>query len=182
MKALKEIGIKKTIRFVGETFLLLIFKLMIFPNLRVLFLRLLGSQIGKNVVIHNIHLFNLYRGSFRNLIIKDNVFIGPEVMLDLADKIVLEKNVTLAQRVLILTHMNVGYLEHYLQRFFPSMQKPVLIENDTFIGAGTIILAGVRVGKCSLIAAGSLVNKDIPPYSVAAGIPAKIIKQITPEA
>jgi acetyltransferase-like isoleucine patch superfamily enzyme len=52
----------------------------------------------------------------------------------------------------------------------------VIIEDDVWIGGGAIILAGVTIGKGSIIAAGAVVNKDIPPYSIAGGVPAKIIK------
>lgn len=52
----------------------------------------------------------------------------------------------------------------------------VIIEDDVWIGAGSVILAGVIIGKGSVIAAGSVVNKDIPPYSIAGGVPAKILK------
>ena len=52
----------------------------------------------------------------------------------------------------------------------------VIIEDDVWIGAGSVILAGVTIGKGSVIAAGSVVNKDIPPYSIAGGVPAKILK------
>ena len=52
----------------------------------------------------------------------------------------------------------------------------VKIEDDCWIAANTVILAGVTIGKGSVIAAGSVVNKDVPPYSVVAGVPAKVIK------
>ena len=52
----------------------------------------------------------------------------------------------------------------------------VIIEDDVWIGAGSIILSGVTIGKGSVIAAGSVVNKDIPPFSIAGGVPAKILK------
>ncbi|WP_200980046.1 acyltransferase [Echinicola sp. 20G] len=51
----------------------------------------------------------------------------------------------------------------------------VVIDDDVWVGAGSIILAGVNVGKGAIIAAGSVVNKDVPPYSIVGGIPAKII-------
>ena len=53
----------------------------------------------------------------------------------------------------------------------------VIIEDDVWIGGGSIILAGVTIGKGAIIAAGAVVNKDVPPYSIVGGIPAKIIKQ-----
>ncbi len=55
--------------------------------------------------------------------------------------------------------------------------KPVVVEDDVWIGANAVILQGVTVGKHSVVAAGSVVSKDVPPYSVCAGAPARIIKQ-----
>lgn len=54
--------------------------------------------------------------------------------------------------------------------------QDVTIEEDVWIGANVTILKGVTIGKSSIIAAGSLVIKDVPPYSIVEGVPAKIIK------
>lgn len=56
--------------------------------------------------------------------------------------------------------------------------KPVVIEDKVWVGARAIILKGVRIGYGSIIAAGAVVTCDIPPYSIAAGNPAKVVKQI----
>ena len=53
----------------------------------------------------------------------------------------------------------------------------VVVEDDVWIGHGAIILSGVTIGKGSVVAAGSVVNKDIPPYSIAGGVPARVLKQ-----
>ena len=54
----------------------------------------------------------------------------------------------------------------------------VVIENDIWIGANAVILSGVTIGHHSVVAAGAVVTKDVPPHSLVAGVPAKIIKQI----
>lgn len=177
-KAYKEIGLKKTTKYIISTLILIIFKLMVFSPLRIVFLRVMGVKIGNNCVIHSIRFFNLYRGSFSNLVIGDNCFIGDETMLDMADKIVLEDWVTLAERVIILTHMNVGFREHPLQRYFPSFTKPVTIKEGGFIGCNSTIIAGVTIEKMSLVAAGSVITKNMPHESVIGGVPAKIIRKI----
>ena len=52
----------------------------------------------------------------------------------------------------------------------------VEIEDDVWIGAGSVILSGVTIGKGSVIAAGSVINKSVPPYSIVGGIPGKVIR------
>jgi acetyltransferase-like isoleucine patch superfamily enzyme len=59
--------------------------------------------------------------------------------------------------------------------------SPITIEDETWLGANCVVLPGVTIGKHCVIAAGSIVTKDIPPYSVAAGNPARVLKQYNPE-
>jgi acetyltransferase-like isoleucine patch superfamily enzyme len=59
----------------------------------------------------------------------------------------------------------------------PYVEKDIIIGNDVWLGAGVIVLTGVKIGDGAVIAAGSVVTSDIPPYTIAAGIPAKPIKR-----
>lgn len=59
-----------------------------------------------------------------------------------------------------------------------STSKPIVIERDVWIGANAVICGGVTIGHGSVIGAGSVVNKDIPPMSVAAGTPCRVIRKI----
>ena len=56
--------------------------------------------------------------------------------------------------------------------------SPVTIEDDVWIGANAVVLPGVTIGSHSVVAAGAVVTKDVPPHSLVAGVPAKVIKQI----
>ena len=60
--------------------------------------------------------------------------------------------------------------------------RPVTIEDDVWVGANAVILPGVTLGKHSVVAAGSVVSRSVPPYSVCAGSPAKAIKQFNPQS
>jgi maltose O-acetyltransferase len=86
--------------------------------------------------------------------------------------------VTLAERVLVLTHMNVGYKDHPLQAEFPPMAGGVCIERGAFVGASVTILAGVTIGAGSFVAAGSVVTGDVPPRTLVAGVPAKPVRSL----
>ena len=54
--------------------------------------------------------------------------------------------------------------------------RPIIIEDEVWIGLGVTILSGIRIGRGSIIAAGSVVSKDIPAFTIAGGCPAKVIK------
>ena len=90
----------------------------------------------------------------------------------------IDENVTIAERVTILTHLNVGYEGHPLQKYFPSKSLPTFLAEGCFIGTNSTILCGVNIGKFSFVAAGSLVNKDVPDKTLVGGVPAKVIKSI----
>ena len=57
----------------------------------------------------------------------------------------------------------------------PDNDEDVFIEDDVWVGANSTILKGVRIGRGAIIAAGAVVNKDVPPYTIVGGIPAKVI-------
>jgi acetyltransferase-like isoleucine patch superfamily enzyme len=129
-------------------------------------------------VLHDVRFFNLYRRGLAGLDIGEECFIGDECLLDLAESVRLERQVTLAERVLVLTHTNVGYRDHPLQAHFPAMAAPVVIEQGSFVGASVTLLPGVRVGARSFVAAGSVVTADVPPGTLAAGVPARAVRTI----
>jgi acetyltransferase-like isoleucine patch superfamily enzyme len=54
---------------------------------------------------------------------------------------------------------------------------PIFVEDDVYIGCNVVILSGITIGKGSIIGAGSIVTRDIPPYSIAVGSPAKVVRQ-----
>jgi acetyltransferase-like isoleucine patch superfamily enzyme len=177
-KALTEIGWRKALRFALVTFAMLPYRLALFPPVRVAWLRLLGATIGRRVVLHGVAFFNLYRRGLPGLEIGDECFLGDECLLDLADEIRLESQVTLAERVLVLTHLNVGYRDHPLQPHFPAMSAPVVVRRGAFVGAAATLLAGVTVGESAFVATGSLVTRDVPAHTLVAGVPARVVRAL----
>lgn len=117
-------------------------------------------------------------GDYSNLYLHSNADINQEVMLVAKDRIEIGENSTLAYRVAIYTsafpHGNL------LTRVYPKKIAPVIIEDNCWIGANAILLPGVTIGRCSVVGAGSVVTKDVPPYSVVVGSPARVIKTMDP--
>jgi virginiamycin A acetyltransferase len=58
----------------------------------------------------------------------------------------------------------------------PSCKGDIIIENDVWIGANSTIMSGIKIGNGAIVAAGSTVTKDVPPYAIVAGNPAKVVK------
>ncbi|HET8647832.1 MAG TPA: acyltransferase [Vicinamibacteria bacterium] len=178
MKALAEIGWRKAARFGWTTLAMVPYRAALFPQLRAPWLRLLGARVGRRAVLHDVRFFNLYRRGLRGLDIGDECFLGDECLLDLAEGIRLGPQVTLAERVVVLTHLNVGYADHPLQARFPAMAAPVAIERGSFLGAGVTVLAGLTIGPESFVAAGSVVTEDVPPRTLVAGVPARVVRPL----
>lgn len=178
MKALGEIGWRRAARFGWTTLAMIPYRAALFPQLRAPWLRLLGARVGRRVILHDVRFFNLYRRGLRGLEIGDECFLGDECLLDLAEGVRLEPQVTLAERVTVLTHMNVGYADHPLQGQFPAMAAPVTIERGSFLGANVTVLPGITVGAGSFVAAGSLVRDDVPPRTLVAGVPARVVRSL----
>ncbi|MEI6274798.1 MAG: acyltransferase [Prolixibacteraceae bacterium] len=102
-----------------------------------------------------------------------NVLIGP---------VTIGNDVILAQNI-VLSGLNHGYEDINLPIHHQTVtRKIIILEDEVWIGANSVIVAGVTIGKHSVVAAGSIVTKDIPPYSVVVGNPAKIIKQYNPQS
>jgi maltose O-acetyltransferase len=179
LKPLKAIGVRKAARYVFWSLAYhLGYRLLLLSPLRVLWLRIAGAKIGPNAVIMDVRFFNLYRGGVRNLCMGGDGFIGDECLLDMADRIVLGDQVTLAERVTVLTHANVGYDDHPLQGQFPPTTVPVSIGDGCYIGAGAIILAGVTIGPRTVVAAGAVVTRNLEGGVVAMGVPARVARRI----
>ncbi len=178
MKALDEIGWKKALRFGFFTLAMLPYRVLLVPQLRAPWLRLLGARVGRRAILHDVRFFNLYRRGPAGLEIGDDCFLGDECLLDLAESVHLENSVTLAERVVVLTHTNVGYADHPLQAHFPAQAAPVVIEAGSFVGASVTILPGIRIGAGSFVAAGSVVTADVPKASLVAGVPARVVRPI----
>ena len=136
----------------------------------------LGNRvtIGKNAIIRP---SNIYGGAIGDgLTIGDNSNIGPLAYIGCSGHIEIGNNVMISPRVSIYAENHEFSDASTLMKEQGVTKQFVKIEDDCWIASNVIILAGVTIGKGSVIAAGSVVTKDIPPYSIAAGVPALVIK------
>lgn len=112
------------------------------------------------------------------IICYDNVNINAETMFIAYKNITIGKNSTLAYRVLITTSANPNSPYNSLTAIYPPVYKEVHIGDNCWIGAGAVILPGVNIGNGSVVAAGSVVTKDVPENVMVAGCPATIKKYL----
>jgi acetyltransferase-like isoleucine patch superfamily enzyme len=110
-----------------------------------------GTRIGRNVFVNQNCTFYDLGG----LDIADDVMIGPNVSL-----------------------ITSGHPVEPSQRRAFTIAKPIVIERNVWIAAGATIIGGVTVGENSVVAAGSVVTKDVPPNTLVGGNPAKVIRSI----
>jgi acetyltransferase-like isoleucine patch superfamily enzyme len=178
MKSLREVGFSKAFKFASISFLMLFYKLFFLPPFRKFFLEVLGAKIGGETNIMAVNFFNYQHSGFRGLKIGNRCFLGDDTLIDLYDKVVLEDDVTLAQRVTVLSHLNIGYKDHPLQKYFPKFSKPTTFKKGSVICATATILPGVTIGENSMVAAGAVVTKDVPQRTLVAGVPAVVKRKL----
>jgi len=174
----ESISIAKALAFTWWSFVGWIIKIVFFPPIRTVLLRLCGARVGSDSVILNCRFSNVYHHGFRPLHIGKKVFIGDEAILDIRGGITLEDEASISNRVSIVTHMTVGYPDHPLTKYYPTKEARVTVKRGAYIGTGAIILPGVTVGEMSVVGAGAVVTKDVPSKTVVGGVPAKKIKNL----
>jgi acetyltransferase-like isoleucine patch superfamily enzyme len=134
-----------------------------------------GAKIGNECDIETPLIFHNCN-DFSNLIIGNNCHIGKNCFFDLRGKIKIEDNVVISMLTTFITHQDVNKSE--LRNIYPACQEDIIIKNNSYIGVRSTILKGVVVNQFSIIAAGSVVLKNVDPYTLVGGVPAKFIKEI----
>ena len=109
------------------------------------------------------------------LVIEDSVYIGPYCFIHAAGKVTIGKNCLLGPRITIVAGNHNFRNKDIPIRFQGNVGKNTAIEEDVWISANVTVLGDVTIGKGAVIGAGSVVTKDISPYSIAVGVPAKVI-------
>jgi acetyltransferase-like isoleucine patch superfamily enzyme len=142
-------------------------------------LRAFGAQIGPEVDLRHPLIVHNPQNRLRDLIIGAQTHVGKDCFFDLNAPITIGQMATLAMRVTVVTHLDTCYSPLRLGPY-PSRKSGVVIEDGAYIGAGAILLHGIQVGRCAVVAAGAVVTENVPAYAVVAGVPARLIKRIDP--
>jgi maltose O-acetyltransferase len=130
-----------------------------FPSARVRLLRLCGFSIGEDVYI------------------ADDLIVVEE--LSERGNITIGDRVSIAPRVTLVTSSHPNHSR--IRGFAPTAAGPIVIENDVWLGAGCVILPGVRIGRGAVVGANSVVAHDVASLHVVAGQPARTVRELTPE-
>lgn len=100
--------------------------------------------------------------------------IGAEI----GDYSMIDMNAVIGGRAIVGKNCHIGAGAVLAGVIEPPSARPVVVEDNVLVGANAVILEGVRVGRNSVVAAGAIVTKDVEPFTVVAGCPAKVIKKI----
>jgi acetyltransferase-like isoleucine patch superfamily enzyme len=128
-------------------------------------------ELGENSIIEDFATINNGVGAVK---------IGKETLVGIGDVII--GPVTIGDHVILAQNVVISGLNHtYIDISRPIKDQPVItnlivIHDDCWIGANSVITSGVTVGKHSIVAGGAVVTKDVPPFAIVAGNPAKVIK------
>lgn len=147
-----------------------------------------GSKIRRSVIL-NISPINSFSLGDKSVIeyfsIIDNgvgsVHIGDSTRIGLRNTII--GPVEIGNQVILAQNVVLSGLNHKYQDVEQPIRTqgvdtlPIIIEDECWIGANSVLTAGVRIGKHSIVAGGSVVTKSVPPYSIVGGNPARLLKQ-----
>lgn len=141
-------------------------------------LRLFGFQIGRGTIFWGMPRFIGGRGMEKRLSVGQFCHFNVNCFLDLCGPIEIGDSAGLGPEAMLITGRHeIGPIE---RREGPLSPAPITICDGAWIGARALILPGVTVGTGAIVAAGAVVTRDVPPNTVAAGIPAKVIREIEP--
>jgi len=130
------------------------------------------ARHAPNVLVPTIH-------RWRGMTIGKDVYIDSSVYLDslYPELITVEEGARLTAHAVLICHFSAG--QKMKERFVPMQKKPITIKKHAFVGSNATILPGVTINEFAIVGAGSVVTKDVSPYTVVIGNPARPIRTLT---
>lgn len=159
----------------AETLMQMLFLLpryRVFNVIKSIFLRLMGAKVSSRVVFYS----GVWIFPCRGLQLGENVDLAKDVLITTSGGVDIGDRTLVGYRTQILSSNHI--IPKGRECIFSSghVHKKVTIHNDVWIGANCIILPGVEIGEGAVVAAGSVVTKNVKPFEVVGGTPAKLIK------
>jgi acetyltransferase-like isoleucine patch superfamily enzyme len=134
----------------------------------------------ENIVLEdNVYIghYTILKGYYKNrIVIGEGTWIGQQCFLHGAGGLEIGKHVGIGPGVKIITSAHAEEREDKPILHNPIEFAPVIIEDGADIGIGAIVLMGVTIGRGAQIGAGAVVTRDVPPFAVCAGVPAKVVR------
>lgn len=147
----------------------------IFRKILMIFFKKMFKSFGKNIIFNPFDFF-----SYNNIELGSDIFIGSGAHFSTIKKIKIGNKVLFGPNVTILGgDHNISFKGKYMfdvKDKLPENDLDIIIKDDVWIGANVTILKGITIESGSIIAAGTLVNKDVSQNSIVGGVPAKHLK------
>lgn len=132
-------------------------------------------ELGNEVTIwSHVHKTHISVGRNAKLVVGNNTFINSGSIISVRHGVTIGNNCQIANQVIIMDSDFHGVKK----RDEAEKPSPIFIEDDVWLAARSIVLKGVRIGQGAVVGAGAVVTKDIPPFTLVGGIPAKVIKAL----
>ena len=136
-----------------------------------------------SIISSNVRVYNK-----KNLIMEENTLIGEDsVIMNPRAPFIMKKYSFTAREVLVIDGNHMSIIGMPMIKVTDRIKDanpdgyrynaPVVVEEDVWIGARAILLSGVTIGRGSIVAAGAVVTKDVPPYCIIGGVPARVLRQ-----
>lgn len=134
-------------------------------------------SIGDRVKVwSHIGRTQLSAGKNASIFIGNDTFINTAVIISARQEVRIGNNCQIANQVIIMDNDFHGVAD----RNQPKAALPVIIEDNVWLATRCMVLKGVTIGRGAVVAAGAVVTKDVPPFTLVGGVPAKIIRKIEP--
>jgi acetyltransferase-like isoleucine patch superfamily enzyme len=131
--------------------------------------------LGANVYVGH---YSILKGYHNNrLVVGDGSWIGQQCFLHAGGGLTIGRNVGIGPGVKILTSQHTEGGRDVPILHAPVAFSPVVIDDDADLGVGAVVLPGVTIGRGAQIGAGAVVTRDVPAYAVAAGSPARVLRE-----
>ena len=142
-------------------------------EIRAIFSRLIGKPVDKS--------FRLFPPFYTNC--GTNTTVGKRVFINSGCRFQDQGGITIGDDVLLGHNVVLATLNHdpVVARRASMLPAPIVIGDKVWIGANATVLPGVTIGKGAIVAAGAVVHRDVPPFTVVGGVPARILRELSQE-